>query len=175
MELQPGTRHNSGGTAAVLFAFGRIVGFAVLSGISLAILAGVVLLPAYARLAEVRYQRDMDAADTADMEATVAANEKLIKNLPTDEELNKRLAMNRLGLWPENEDVRVSRSDDISNIPGTIQIQKHPRPAKPSSLLMYLNAKLQKQRTRRGLLLIAGLSMLGAMFLFAPPEKYREK
>ena len=41
-----------------LSVLGRAVAFVLPAGLGLAIVAGVVLLPAYARLAEVRHERD---------------------------------------------------------------------------------------------------------------------
>ena len=60
---------------------GRTVGFTVMGSLSLAILAGVVLLPPYARLAEARYRRDCLQARIADQETLIAVNDKLETNV----------------------------------------------------------------------------------------------
>jgi len=40
----------------------------------------------------------------------------------------------------------------------------------PSPSLLHLAERLENPRTRRGLLLLAGILMVGAMLLFLPPD-----
>ena len=88
--------------AGLLFSAGRLVGFLLLAGAAVLLLAGVVLLPAWARLAEARYGRACPEARTADLEALAEAQERLIAALPKDEVLAMRLAIKQESLAPSD-------------------------------------------------------------------------
>ena len=104
MAPQCGTRHSeSAARRQLVDAVWRPVGFVLLAGMALTILAAVVLLPPYVRLARVRYEHDRLLAKNADDEALVAAYDMLIESAPTDPVLTKRLAICQFGLLPRNE------------------------------------------------------------------------
>jgi len=157
-----------------LFAAGRMVGFLLLALPALAVLAGVVLLPAYVRLANAQYELECKKARIADAEWLVAANDRLIKDLPEDEVLTKRLAMNSLGMLPEDETVIRDPNSAPAAPPGVIQPRAHPRPDPPSNWLTQMAQRFENPAKRRGVLLIAACAMLAAMFFFSPPEKYNK-
>ncbi len=150
---------------------GRFVGFCMLMGPALAILAAIVLLSAYARLAGTRYELDSIKAGIADAESLVEANDKLIAALPEDPVLTMRLAMSQKNLLPKNEEA-VPTLGAAKTPPTLVRPTRHDKPAPPSGMWINLAAKLKNPPTQRGLIVLAAGIMLTAMFLFAPPEKY---
>lgn len=175
MAPQPGTRLNQEETpAGLLSAFGRAVGFATLAGMAIAVLAGVVLLPAYAQLADARYQRDCLQAGIADAEALTQANEELIQDLPLDDVLNKRLARSQSQLIPKDEYVAVEKNA-TNPPPPLVSLEEYPKPLPPDNWALRAAERVQIPRIRRGLLLLSGMALLGAFFLFAPPHRKTAK
>ena len=156
----------------VVFAFGRLVGFVMVAGAALAILAAVVLLPAYAEMATAQYEQDLERAHVADMEAFAAANDRLIGGLESEDAvLTKRLAARQLGLWPRNEAIAMEAKNSAPA--SLIHWTRHPRPDPPSGWLIGAAARLRSPGIRRGLLALAGAAMLAAVLAFSSPEKYR--
>lgn len=154
---------------------GRTVGFTVLGSLSLAILAGVVLLPPYARLVEARYRRDCLQARIADRETLIAVNDRLIRALPQDDVMTRRLARSQSEWIPADEAVAIDldpakRGFAPSQI---VTVTPHRRPAEPDGWIVRTAAKLQVPARRVALLLLAGVYMLVALFLYAPREKHR--
>lgn len=157
-ELRPGP----------LDAVARVIGFLMIAGPAMGILAGVVLLPPYVALAQADYDLGCMRASVADAKAQIQANERLIASLPTDQVLTKRLAENQLPCTPRHEVI----------IPGAPQ--KHPpdlvlprraqRPARPARWLMTAAGKLSNPPTRRSLLLLALGALITAVYLFTPPQ-----
>ena len=156
----------------MLFAARRMTGFLLFAGMSMVILAAIVLLPAYASATRTRYRLACDRARIADTKKLIAARERQIAALPGDPVLTKRLAMRQLGLFPSDEIV-VFDLDDGQEESDMIHVPPHPRPSPPSGRLIRTAAKLQSPPMRRGLLLLAGAAIATAMFLFGPPETYR--
>jgi len=152
-----------------------MVGFCVLAGTSLAILAAVLLLPEYARLERTRYELAGWQAATADKEAQIAANERLKAALPDDRVLTKRLAISQHGLWPENEVVVATAAPTRRLPPGLVAPAPHPRPDRPSGWLMKVSERVSRPPLRRGLLLMAAVAMLAALFLFGPRHERDEQ
>jgi hypothetical protein len=169
----PGTRDSRRG--GLLFAAGRFVGFCLLAGTSLGILAAVLLLPEYARLVRVRHELAGWRAATADKEAQIKANERLMAALPKDPVLTKRLAMNQHGLLPADEVVVATSASPPQPPPALVRPPRHARGAPPSGWVMRAARRLARPPLRRGLLLLAGVAMLAALFLFAPRERQREE
>ncbi len=56
-----------------------MIGFVTLAGLALAILAALVLLPAYAQWQEVVFERDCQKVVVAEHEATVEAQRRLLE------------------------------------------------------------------------------------------------
>jgi len=176
MEPQPGARDSQAGEpSGVLLAAGRMVGFLLLVALALTIIAGVVLIPPYARLAGAQYELECLRAGIADAEGLVAANDRLIAALPHDEVLTMRLAMSQEPLAPSKEVVVRTPSAPPASPPDVIRPDRHPRPPPPAGWIFSANMKLKRTNTRRGLLLLAGAALVLALFLFAPPEKYRRQ
>lgn len=154
----------------LLFAAGRMIGFTLLAGLAMLILAGLVLLPAYARWRQAEYQRDCLTVACRESEALVAAQERLIAALPEEEVLTKRLALSQGEVYAANEAVSASPRYPRRPPPDVIQPIHYPRPAPPNDWLIRASVKVNNAGTRRGLLLLAAGCLLTAMFLFAPPD-----
>ena len=75
------TRRREGSFADALV---RFAGFSALMGMAMLILAGVLLLPAYARLQRFRHQRNRDRLRLKEARAAVRAMDRLIEEAPTD-------------------------------------------------------------------------------------------
>jgi hypothetical protein len=174
MAARRGTRASAGAPDGVLFAAGRLVGFAVLTGLAMATVAALVLLPAYAQMRIACYERDCDRVTVAELQATAAANARLIADLPTNPVLTKRLAMSQGDLLPDNE-VIVPRARPGRPPPDVIVPVRYARPAPPAGWMIRAAGKVANPPTRRGLLLLATGALLVALFLFAPPQKYARK
>jgi len=130
------------------------------------ILAGAVLLPDYARLAAARYERNCQAANVADLQAIIDAQDRLIRALAEDHVLNQRLATNHLGLLPANEMVVIDEDLPSSLPPGVVVPHAAPRPEPPSAWLGCVADRLARPNKRRGVLLLAIGCLIAAMFLF---------
>lgn len=159
---------------ALLAAGGRMTGFVMLAGLGMAILAGVVLLPAWARLAWTEYERDCLAATVKDEQAARRTLDRMIGTIDTDPILNKRLAMAQLGYRPVGQ--VVIRDDTLPPVPppGAVIPAEHPRPEPPSPALTRAAQRVGNPPTRRGLYLMSAAALLGAVMLFGPPPKRAE-
>jgi len=145
-----------------------------MAALGMALAAGVVLVPAHARLVRARYERDCQRAQTADLAALAEAQERMIAALPADEILTMRLAISQESVAPSDRLAYTLPHLAPAGSPDLIKPVRHPRPPAPSGWLIRLDARLQKISTRRGLLLLALGFLMAAMFVFAPPEKYRK-
>lgn len=173
MSRPGGSNKPSASGSGLLSAARRMLGFLVLAGAGLTLLAAVILLPAYAETARMQYQRDCLRAVNADMEALREARERFCKALEagTDPVLTERLAAMQLAYRPADRltdgdgDREARFAADLVNVP------PRPRPAAPSGLLHALAARAAKGGTRRGLLLLALAAIGAAMFLFPVPDR----
>ncbi len=154
-------------------ACGRAAGFLMLAGAAMGILACVVLVPAYADMAERQYQLERSRADLAEMKSRTAYNDRLIADLPQDPVLIRRLAMSRLNHQPINA-VVVAGASAPSGVSLFATSPPHPHSATPSRWLMLAATRLRVPGLRRGLSVLAVAAMLAAMLLFCPPEKYHK-
>ena len=158
----------------MLGAFGSFIGFALLAGLAVIILAAVVLLPAYAKMEQVRYQRDLLACRYKDAQKLVAGHERMLKALEVDETLTKRLASEHFAVETPGEVVVA----DPKNPPQTTEVKLFSPtqpPPPPDNWLIRAADKIQNVRTKRGMILLAAGAMLTAMFLFSPPNRYRKE
>jgi hypothetical protein len=150
---------------------GRLVGFAALTGMGLSILACVVLIPPYARLQRARYLKACNQATNTDYRSKIQAETFFLENLQTDEILIERQAASTLGglLDPD-------RFGELSRRPhmpaNAVEIAPAPRPDPPSGWIIRTADRLEDVRIRRGLCVLAGVSLLAAMLLFSNPAKY---
>jgi len=173
MARQPGRRNDGPAQAGGwLFGLGRMVGFILLSGSAMVVLAAVVLLPPYAKLAQSRYELACADASINDADLLVRATQRLIEALPQDPVLAKRLAMSQSDLTPSNERVIVDPSVPPLPPPDMVIPVQSPRPAPPSGLMIEAASRISNPATRRGLLFLSATALLAGMFLFASPDRY---
>jgi hypothetical protein len=158
---------------SLLAAAGRLLGFLLLSGASIALFAGVLLIPDYARLQRAVYEQGRQEASVADLQTLVQANDRLINNLPDDPVLIKRLAMNQYGLFPKDEQVVLDDRSQRPPPPGMIVTEPHPRPAVPTGWFLEAAERISNPPTKRGLLLLSLAAMFAAIFLFPAREDRR--
>ncbi|MBL7133050.1 MAG: hypothetical protein ISS78_03040 [Phycisphaerae bacterium] len=151
-----------------LDAVGRVIGFLMIAGPAMAILAGVVLLPSYVALAQAEYDEACAQASVADAKAQIQANERLIAALPTDPVLTKRLAENQLPCRPQHEVIIPGAPQ--KRPPDLVLPRRAQRPSRPPRWLMTAAGKMSNPPTRRGLLLLALGALITAVYLFAPPQ-----
>ena len=152
-----------------LDAVGRVLGFLMVAGSGMGILAGVVLLPPYASLAQAEYELGCMRASVADAESQIRANDRLIASLPTDPVLTKRLAESQLRSSPQHE-VIIPAASIQKNPPDLIVPQRSERPSPPPKWLMRAARRLSNPPTRRGLLLLALGALITGVYLFIPPQ-----
>lgn len=139
---------------------------------ALSILAGVVLLPEYARLAEARYAHGCLEAQLSSEHALAAANERLIRALPEDDVLAVRLARSQLQWLPPNVVVAEDPgSRQIAALAPIVTVPASPRPARPNHWTIRIGGKLRAPFRRRALLLLAGLAMVTAFICFCPQRR----
>ena len=149
----------------------RWAGFTLLTGLGLATLAAVALLPPYARLAGSEYELAKLRAALADAEALAATNQRLIDALPKDEVLTKRLIMRQSGKLPKDEVVVFDPAAPPPPSPGAVPPERQNQPDPPSAWLLAVAGRLENATTRRGLFVLAVGAIAAAMLLFAPPAK----
>ncbi|MDY6914306.1 MAG: hypothetical protein SVT52_07620 [Planctomycetota bacterium] len=147
----------------------RWAGFTLLTGLGLATLAAVALLPPYARLAGSEYELAKLRAALADAEALAAANQRLIDALPEDEVLTKRLMMRQGDKLPKDEVVVFDPAAPSPPSPGAVPPARRSRPDPPSAWLLAVADRLENTATRRGLFMLAVGAIAAAMILFAAP------
>jgi len=172
MAPQPGTSHSEAAAReGLVAAVWRPVGFVLLAGMALTILAAVALLPPYARLLRVRYEHDRLMAKNADDEALIAAYDRLIEAAPTDPVLTKRLAICEFGLLPRNEMIVHSSRLPRGRPPGLPTINRRPPPARPPAWILRTAASVGAPVARAALCLIASAALLAAILLTGPSKR----
>ena len=174
MAHRPGARANEDNPASgPLHACGRLVGFALFAGLSLAMFGAVVLVPAYVRWTEARFQADRHRAAVTWMERKVAANERFIRELPRSEALTTRLLAARTGARPAVQTVLPTGAPIAETAPKMVWVPPVPPPERPRGWVFAAAERIRRRGTRRGLVLLACLTMATALFAFATPRTYR--
>lgn len=149
--------------------------FCLLAGTAMAVFGAVLLLPEYARLQHAQYQLARHKAADADFRSHLEGKDRLIAALPENAVLTKRLAMNELGLWPEDEVVVINDRGPRLQSPAMVITKPAPRPAPPAGWVMGAATRVANPPTRRGLLLLAVVGLIAAVILFpGAGEKKRE-
>ena len=124
MALRRGRKDDLPGPLTVA---GRLVGFICLAAPAMAIIAAVVLLPAYTRLEQAKYERAQLSAAVAEAEALVEANERLIAAMADDPVLTARIAISQGQMAPAGEVVVLDPDMPPAPQPGAIACSKNPR------------------------------------------------
>ncbi len=141
---------------------------------AMVVFGAVLLLPEYARLQHAKHQLARQKATIADLKSLIAGNGRLIQALPENAVLTKRLAMNELGLWPEDEVVVLNGQGPRRQSPASVVTKAAPRPAVPVGWIMDAAKRVSKPPTRRGLLLLTVLGVIGAVILFPGGDRKRK-
>lgn len=128
------------------------MGFIVLAGPALAIIAALVLLPAHARLVRTHHKLAVRKTQIRRAETLADANDRLIRAIPNDRSLATRLVLRT-----------------VPGAPGLLRPAPLRCPPRPSGWLLDVAYRLQKPAPRRGVFAVACLALAAAMFLFAPP------
>lgn len=152
-------------------AAGRLLGFVLLAGPALLIIAGVVLLPAYARLLDARHERDSLQAKNDNDEVLTVAYQRLIDAIPNDQVLAKRLAMREFGFLPRNERPIPAGAHASPYDAGLVQTTGRESPADPNGWASRTAGRLQSPVSRTFLLLFAIVTLLAAMMLSDPSPR----
>jgi len=151
MARQPGTEADDNTTGVKLRrSIGRGVGFIILAGLGMAIIASLVLLPAWASTVRVEYDRDVSRIKIESDGKIVAGHARHNIAIRHDPVLVERYAKGMV------------RQDPL-------HAPKVEYPPEPSGWMLGLADKLAQIKTRRGLFFVACVALAGAMFLFAPP------
>jgi hypothetical protein len=117
----------------------------------MAIIAAVVLMPAWAGVVRAEYETSVKRLYIEHGRKTSDATARLINAIPHDPVVNERLIK---GTVRRN----LIHTPPVEN------------PPEPSGWMLELADKLAQRKTRRGLFFVACVSLAGAMFLFAPPS-----
>jgi hypothetical protein len=165
-----------------LRATAKAVGFLLLAAPAIVIVAALIVLPEYAAWQNDVYQRDLAAAQTADLESLKDAQERMVRAAYDDQAFIKRLAMWNLNVLPAGEQILESALPPAPP-PGQVTIPPHPRPAPPDDQFLRAAAKVslpsdpaspeykERAATRRGLFAVAVGLLLFAILLFGPGAK----
>jgi len=178
MAPQHGTRDDGnppGGFGSFVSAFMQFVTFCLLAATAMAVFAAVLLLPEYARLRQVQYQLARQQATMATLRSLIEGNERYIAELPHDAVLTKRLAMNELGYWPQDEVVVLTAGGPRQPSPGMVVAPAAPEPQPPADFLIDAARRVADPPTRRGLLLLAVVGLVAALLLFPGGREARPK
>lgn len=152
MAPQRGTKADGSAGRPAAAALGRAMGFIVLAGPALAIIAALVLLPAHASLVCTRHRLTIRKAQARRAETLADGNNRLIRAIPNDRSLARRLVLRT-----------------VPGAPGLLRPAPLRSPRRPSGWLLDVGYRLQKPALRRGVFAVACLTLAAAMFLFAPP------
>jgi len=151
------------------------VTFCLLAGLAMGTFAAVLLLPEYARLQQAHYQLARQKATIADLQSLIEGNGRLIAALPDNVVLTKRLAMNELGLWPEDEVVVINDRGPRLQSPAMVATTPEPRPEPPAGWIMDAANRVANPPTKRGLLLLAVIGLVAAVILFPGTGQEKRK
>ncbi len=136
-------------------AIGRGLGFIILAGLGMAILAALVLIPAWANAVRAQASLAVETARTVHQENKIATRARLINATPYDPIVTRRLA-------------KGAAVNDLVHAPA---LEAQPQ---PSGWELELADKITQTKTRRGLFFVAIVSLAGAIFLFGPPPRVRQ-
>jgi hypothetical protein len=161
-----GVSGESGGLGRILSSLMQFLAFCLLAAAALCLFGAVLLLPEYARLQKTQYQLACQQAGTDQLRALSKGYELAIAEVPQDAVLTKRLAMNELGYWPEDEVVVLSDRGPCRQSPATVVAPDIPAPPPPAGWVMTAAAKVENPPTKRGLILLSVLGLVAAVLLF---------
>ena len=142
------------------------LGFVTFSLAAVALLAAVVLLPAYATMLDVRHERELRACRNQDMQSQYDAGERVIEAAETDPTFMERLAISQGEFVLANRSVIHLPQDSRSVRPDVVTVEPMERPAGPPAWVRNAAGRVSNPQTRRGLLMMAGGMLLVAGLVF---------
>jgi hypothetical protein len=150
-------------------AFFRGLGVLITAGVAMAILAAVVLLPAWQRRELARVQRDDLARQVRVQRELVQYKQGLMEAVKRDPRQTAQLLIQQQHYHLADE---ASIPLDAPADPPLAQMlaARAPQTPAPAALVMNLAQRAGDPATRRGMLLVAGVLMVAAMLLFQPPQ-----
>lgn len=158
-----------------LGAFARAVGFLIMAGTALAILAAAALLPAWQRREQARLNRDQLASEAQTQQRLVQYKQRMVEAIKRDPRQTAQLLVQQQHYRVPGQ-VPVQIVDAPADLPvAQLLAARSPQPRPITPLLAELAERLSHVNTRRGMLLVAGILMVGALTLFLPPEEERRK
>ncbi len=154
--------------AARAGATGRVA-FAAFTGVGLATLAAVVLLPEYAALTRLRARRDALARRLEGERRLLAYNDRLIRAQRTDPVLAARLMIRHGRYRPVHYRAwRVSVADPPQPVPERIWQEASAAASPPHGLAYRAALWLEETRTRTSLMILALGAVAVGVLLFGP-------
>ena len=147
--------------------------FLALTLVGLAILSAVVLFPAYCSLAETEYRLGSLRSELAETQDLLTVNQRLIRDLPSDEVLIRRLARAQTEWVPPNEVVVIGPVKSEPTAAHLVSIPPRPRPRPPNRWMLLFGAMLRRGVVRKGLVLVAAGGMMAGLLLPAPGRPRR--
>ena len=151
--------------------FASLLCFFIFTGLGLAIIAGLVLAPSYQQLKELEYQRSCQNIELQEAKLMLNGYKSLVKDILSDETLNRRLAYTHLGMLPGDQDILTSFNREPIKNPASIPQVKLPLPQRPKGLLVDLANFFNNPEKKVGLFILAGAIILGSLLLFTPVRK----
>lgn len=180
MALQHGTkarRHSQASKQPKVTARNRVVSFVAFVFLTLAAVALVgatMLVPAWANRLVALHEKELAAAYNADLHAQLAAGDRMIEALQTDPLLIERVAVSHNEFEPINQRMIIPEGIPLPP-PDTVYFRPAPRPARPPEWVLRAGQKLDRPKTRRGLLVLAGGILLTAGFMLSPASPQATK
>jgi hypothetical protein len=150
--------------------FISFMGFTGLAGTALAILAGVVLLPLYARNQALEHRLECERIRLEASRDTVRAMDRFIEEVGENDILISRLGSSRMGLFPSNEMIVMDMGNRKGIDPSRLNISPPDLPPAPEGWLLDIGAKIDSPPMRRGLLVLAVSMVVAALMIFAAPR-----
>lgn len=151
-------------------AFFRRLGFLVVCGMALTLLAALVLLPAWADKEKTKLQLEQDKVRLQEARQTVQALDRMARDVQNDAILTERLAGTRLGLYTPDEIIVRDPSKPVDN-PEILSEIRYPMPQQKDFFWLRAAAKVEDPGKRRSYMLLAAAMMIAAFILFAPPTQ----
>ena len=152
-----------------------MLGFIAAAGMSVAILAAVVLLPAWQRCEAARAERDELTSLVATNEALIDYDRRLAEVIRTDPIETQRLLIRQQNYrHPDNIAVLAPGVPEDAS-PLQMLAARAPSARGVSPSLAVMAARVSSPRARRGLLLVAFVLLICAFVLFLPPTVQPDK
>jgi len=146
---------------------GRVTGFLLLATPAVAVLAAMILLPAYNHLQQQKYELACLEVVAQEKEDLANTRGRLIRRLPEDDRLTEQLYIAQTNLTPADAEIVTDPSRPPRD-PLRITVPSRPLPPPPNDRWLALGHTIEQPQIRAGLLLIAGAGLFGSLFMFSP-------